>query len=165
MKTYKEYMYHDFQLILNMKINENAKVRLLTVLFGSSPYSWKVIGITKKALEEFKKTGFKYISKMGINRSHLKSRNDFYKEMMTMEFTSIEEWWSFYKNHDRTILATSTENITNELDDAIPIDEKDCFLNGLCSWRHGKKERELLRRLYDENIQSYEMDCNEPDEC
>jgi len=148
-----EDFYHDFQLIKLLKAPTETKVILLTHLFGAQENPWRVIGVTIEALKIFKEHGFKKVAKMGINRSHLVNRNDNYREMLERDFSSADEWWDFYYENDKTVFATTTENLTNNHSLELLIDQDlDLFRSQGFSWKHGKTERFYLEQLYNKFI-------------
>ena len=107
--TYKQ-IFHDYQLIKQMQCESKTKIKLLTHLFGALHDAWKVTGITENALLKFANNDFKYKSGIGIQRSHIIDRQYFLKQMLSMKFISENELFAYYYNHDKTILALSSEN-------------------------------------------------------
>lgn len=149
----KEDIFHDYQLICNMKAPIDLKVVMLSHLITSHSNPWRVVGITKEALLVFLNHKFQKKSKMGINRSHINNRSKAYKDMMTQNFNNCDEWWNHYYEKDKTILATSSENIKNTLSEIYDINEKfGLFKSSGYAWRHGKAEMDFLERLYQEKI-------------
>ena len=65
----------------------------------------------------------------------------------------MEEWWSFYWNNDKTILSTSSENMSGEFSDIIYFTEDkeqkgDLFVTSGFKWKHRKsKEVPFLKEL------------------
>lgn len=144
-----EEFYNDFKLMRQMKAPIETKVILLTHLFGAQENPWRVVGVTTEALKVFREHGFKKVVKMGINRSHIVNRNDSYREMLSTDFMSCEDWWNFYYENDKTIFATSSENLTKNHSTEILIDENlDLFRSQGYSWKHGVAERTYLEQLY-----------------
>lgn len=149
-------LFNNYSKIKELEVDDKLKIRILTVLMGASEVSWRVVGITIEALKVFNKHEYKYKSGMRINRSHYpKSRKEFYTEMLLRSFSDCNGWWNYYKDNDITILATSSENTTNEYSDIIYIDGSlDLFRNKFISWRHTKKERAFLENLYFESVKA-----------
>lgn len=148
-------LYHDYLLIREMKVSDNTKVRMLTELMANNPNMWKIIGITEAALTVFKNSDFKRTGRMGINRSHFKKggRHKFYKEMLENPPTDYQTWWQDYEEFDKTIFATSSENKKNEFSKIIEFtDNDDIFKPSGFAWKHGKKEVDFLKKLYQENF-------------
>ena len=65
--------YHNYYLQLcEWDIPIKKKVRILGELMASAyDDHWRVIGITKEALNVFKVHNYKKVSRMGINRGHI----------------------------------------------------------------------------------------------
>ena len=123
------------------------KVKILGEMMASAyDDHWRVIGITKEALNVFQVHGFKKVSRMGINRGHIYDRHDTLKYMLEHPFQDVDEWWDFYYNRDKTILMTSTENMSGKLSDHYEVPEG-LFRSSGYAWRHGKEEVEFLTEL------------------
>ncbi len=145
-----EDLYHDYNLILQMIIPNNIKVRLLRELFEASDNPWRVVGITESALRKFEEHEFRKESGMGIQRAHLNNRNNAFLEMLNTEFQNSDEWWDFYYERDQTILGLSSENrgIENGLVNYIEIDENlGLFRSNRISWKHSRAEMDFLTNL------------------
>ena len=140
--------FHKYYLqICKWDIPTKNKVKILGELMASAyDDHWRVIGITKEALNVFQNHGFKRVSRMGINRGHIFDRKDTLKYMLDYPFQDVDEWWNFYYDRDKTILMTSTENITGKLSDHYSVPEG-LFHNSGFAWRHGKEEVEFLTEL------------------
>lgn len=146
-----EDLFYDYNLILQMRISNNFKVRLLRELFEASDNPWRVVGITESAIRIFEEHDFRKEAGMGIQRAHLNNRNQAFLEMLNTEFNSINDWWDFYYERDRTILALSTENrgIENGFINYIEIDENlGLFRSNRISWRHSRDEIIFLTNLH-----------------
>ena len=151
----KNEIFHDFRLICKMKAPISIKTSILTRLLVAQPNSWRVVGITDEALNIFMVNAFKYKPRMGINRSHIESRSDIYKIMLQTEYSSCDEWWNFHLENDKTILATSSENLKNTFSKIYPLDEcLSLFKSNGFGWKHGKNEENFLRDLYRQKISS-----------
>ena len=88
---------------------------------------------------------------MGIQRAHLNNRNNAFLEMLNTEFQNSIEWWNFYYERDRTILALSSENrgIENGIINYLEIDENlGLFRSNRISWRHSRYEMVFLTNLH-----------------
>lgn len=149
--TTREDLFKSYQLVCEMPLPLKNKVRMMGSIFSCVDNVWRVTGITKLALERFAENDFKKVSKMGINRSHLVDRHLTYKTMLAEPFDDIDEWWNFYWNNDKTVLATSSENMQKEdMKDIIPIDvDLGMFTSSGYAWKHRKQEREFLKELYE----------------
>lgn len=149
----KEDIFHDYQLICKMKAPIDLKVVMLSHLITSHSNPWRVVGITKEALLVFSNHKFRKVAKMGINRSHVNNRSQTYKAMMAQDFNNCDEWWNFYYEKDRTVLATSSENIRNTLSEIYDVSENfGLFRFSGYGWRHGKDEIKFLEKLHQEKI-------------
>lgn len=146
-------MHHDYLEVCKMQSSTKTKVWLLTVIFGQHPDTWRVTGVTESALEVFAKHDFKRVTRMGVHRSHLVSRDDTYRKMLEKRFDDFDEWWRLYHENDKCVLATSGENNSGKLSRIIPIDVDDgMFRSKGYSWQHRQKvEGIFLRKLHQEN--------------
>lgn len=146
----KEDFYHDFLLIRQMRAPTAKRYRMLGELFAVNPDAWRVTGITENALKVFKQHDFKRVSRMGINRSHLVDRVKTYTTMLEGPLMDCEEWWNFYFDNDKTVLATSTENMgKGEWSKVYDIDPQlGLFKTQGFAWRHKDPEINFLKELY-----------------
>jgi len=141
-------LHHDYLLITRMKIPIKRKIRLLTELFGESENPWRVVGITEAALNIFKENDFKKIKRMGINRSHLIDRKISYTHMFENVFEKADDWWEYYFENDKTILSTSSENMSSNLSVILYFDNNDyLFKSSGFTWSYRKKEKVFLEEL------------------
>jgi hypothetical protein len=130
-----------------MKVEEKIKVKILTQLFSANKNSWRVVGITQKALEAFKKNNFEYVK--GINRSHISDRSPNYKRMMKRKFKDENEFWKYYFKNDKTVFATSSENNRKKYSAQYKINDKlGLFTTRGYTWRQGKNEQVFLENLH-----------------
>ncbi len=149
----KEILFHDYQIIKQMKTPEGNKIKLLSTLFSINPNSWRVVGITHAALEVFKKHKYKKVARMGINRAHIKQRHLFYKDLLNSEIPNKEYFWKEYFNNDMTVLSTSSENMKNNsslVENVIhvPNDERELFRTSGYAWKHKEAEENFLKEIY-----------------
>ena len=152
-KLLTEVLFHDYLIIKKMRAPEWNKIKMLSTLFSINPNSWRVTGITIAALEIFKKHNFKKVPRMGINRSHLIQRHTFYKHLLNIEISDEHMFWEKYYKNDRTVLATSSENMKNSTsitDESldVPDDNRNLFKTSGYSWKHKDEEEDFLRDLY-----------------
>ena len=149
----KEIIYKDYLLIKQMSSPMNRKCRMMTDLLGQWDDFWKVIGITKEALNVFAKNDFKCPSRIGINRSHVhQDRNVTNTFLLTNDLT-YDEFWEYIIKNDVTALATSSENLSNKWSEVLSIDRNlNLFTSSGYKWKHNKKEQDFLKKLYQENI-------------
>lgn len=145
----KEDLFHDYKLICQLKVPFKTKVGMLTYLFSNQPNPWRVTGITENALIRFKENGFKNKSRIGIQRSHINDRYKTFEEMTTIDFKDCNEWWDFFYEKDKTILATSSENKKGNYSRIFEIDESlNLFMSSGYGWKQNRKEQIFLERLY-----------------
>jgi hypothetical protein len=126
--------------------------RCLTVAMGSKKSSWRVIGITAAALKAFSELNYHRKSRMGINRAHLKARIETTRELLARsQPLSQGEFLDTWLKNDQTVLCLSSENKAIVSRDIIPFANQDgeLFSSGTISWRHGRREREHLKALFD----------------
>lgn len=141
--------YQDFLAIRNMNSPLSKKIRMLTELLGGYEDCWRVIGITEQAVEIFSLHDYRKISRMGINRAHIIDRNKSYTLMLTGPLLDAENWWEYYLEHDKTILATSSENLSKKLSKVYDIDPAlGLFKTKGFAWSHGTLERKYLQELH-----------------
>lgn len=143
--------HEDYLAVCKMNIPTKIKVRVLSEVLSCYEHYWKVVGITKNALKIFEENSFKKISRMGVNRSHIVDRHKTYTRMIQSPNHDCDSWWNDYLENDKTILSTSTENMTGSQSNIIYFDN-DLFPACGFAWRHGKKEIEFLKELYRTNI-------------
>jgi hypothetical protein len=63
----------------------------------------------------------------------------------------LEEWWAFHQERDKSVLATSSENIRVEFGRIIEIDPNaGLFKNSGYAWRHGNAEIAYLKGKHTE---------------
>lgn len=157
-ETLKEMLHQNFIKIRQMSdVPDGIRVKLLSTLFSANPNNWRVVGITQEALKVFEKYQFERVSRMGINRSHLVQRAKQYKEMLfdfdlfDEKYGSKELFWKHYLEGDKTILATSKENMSDELSTVYDINpELGLFRTKGYAWKHGEEEIKYLKLLWKE---------------
>ena len=148
-------LHHDYLLISQMKMPIKRKARLLTELLAQYENTWRVIGITNAALEKFIQCDFIKIKGMGIQRAHLTDRIETYTYMFENVFYDTDSWWEYHLEKDKTILSTSSENMSSILkdeiyfnDNVIYFDNNDSyFKNAGFTWSYRKKEEAFLRNV------------------
>ena len=121
---------------------------MLSEMIAEYEHIWQVVGITENALSIFARHGYRKVSKMGINRSHKVDRHKTYTIMLTGPLMTCDEWWQFFIDNDKTILATSSENLSGNMSKIYDIDPSlGLFKSSGFAWKHSKKEREFLESL------------------
>jgi len=128
--------------------------RLLTSIMSAKPFAWRVVGVTQAALKKFHELDYRYRSKQGLTRAHLRPRIETVRELLDRsEPMSQDEFIEYWLTHDRTILCAQGENKVT-VPDFIEFENRDgvLFSSNQVAWRHGRAERDLLQRLYEEFI-------------
>tara|TARA_B100002049_G_C15853040_1_gene280094 strand:+ start:70 stop:567 length:498 start_codon:yes stop_codon:yes gene_type:complete len=151
----KKEIYELYKAVYKCSLKKNHKIKILRNIFTYEPWSWRVVGISKKALREFAKNNFNY--KTGtFNRDHCFQPAVTTMKEMLKKFMSYEEWWTWFWNNDKTVLVTITEHNKKSYkfkDDIIPIDWKLGYFQ--CAEAIGfkyrkKNEGKFLERLAEE---------------
>lgn len=143
-------IYDAYLAIYDMKLREGLRREMLTWAFVENPDHWPVVGITHSALRRFADHDFQCVSKMGIHRAHLINRRDWQAKMLASRLL-FDDWLALYLASDRTVLATSSENMKGRDLVFIPISvELGLFRSTGYRWRHTAAERDYLRNLHSE---------------
>lgn len=121
MTDIKQTTYKAFRAIRDMDgVPIQTKHRMLwEMLFmnGSNPYFWRVVGITEKAFDRLVENNYRLPKgnrDNKINRSHIHKRMDTSKRMLEGELMDEDEWWEFYLDNDKCVLATASENMMKD---------------------------------------------------
>ena len=117
-------------------------------------WAWRVVGISKAALEALAKNDFRYV-KGTVCRAHIVDRIDTAGTIFKTKTNSPiprEEFFSLYFENDQTVITTKSENKAgSRVASYIPIDaERGLFPAKAIAWKHGRAERDYLRSLYAE---------------
>ena len=74
--------------------------------------------------------------------------------MLENSLAVYQTWWQNYGEFDKTIFATSSENKKNVFSKIIEFKDTDDMFNpsGL-AWKHGEKEVDYLKKLYQKNFE------------
>jgi len=146
-------IYQAYLAIFDMELREGLRREMLTWAFVENPDHWPVVGITRAALDRFAEHDFQCVSKMGIHRAHLVNRKDWQAAMLATKL-AYDDWLALYLRSDRTVLATSSENMKGQDLEylAIPA-ELGLFRSIGYRWRHTVAEREVLRELHGQLLQ------------
>lgn len=128
--------------------------RMLTGLMGSRPWSWRVIGITRNALEVFAQNDFQRPAGK-IQRGHRDDRASTARALFreTDAPLPLDEFFRVFLQRDETVLMTAEENKhkpNGTFPQFIRIERgKQVFPCGtLVGWQHRKQEVQFLRELY-----------------
>jgi hypothetical protein len=127
--------------------------RVLTSIMGGREFSWRVVGITEKALKVFHQYEYKKPDDIKLTRAHLRRRAHFVEELMALEELSVPKFIEFWLENDRTVICGPGENTTT-VGPYISIENENgaLFGSGVVAWQHSTMERDLLRRLYEEHF-------------
>lgn len=125
--------------------------RVLTHLMAGRDFSWQVIGITKKALEQYKTQNFKRTNKDGITRGHINPRAVTANLVMNPPtHLSLEKFFEIWLENDKTVLCAKGENKT-VLPEYIKFENTENLFNCkdmVVGHRHKEQEIEFLKKLY-----------------
>ena len=127
---------------------------ILTAIMGIENYGWRVIGITRGALELLATVDFnKNKLPRSLCRGHKYDRIKTTKKLFNQEKPmQIDEFFKVFLCNDQTVIMLNKQNDhTKQFPKFIKIDNPDAelFPNGsLMGWKHRKIERDCLRRLY-----------------
>ena len=125
--------------------------RVLTHLMACREFSWQVIGITEKALKQYKLQNFKRASRDGITRGHIKPRAETANLVMNLsKYLSLEEFFEVWLANDKTVLCAKGENKT-VLPEYIGFQNTGNLFNCkdmIVGHRHKEQEVEFLKKLY-----------------
>ncbi len=133
-------------------IPNKTKHRMLWEMFvcnGENTLFWEVVGITETAGQKIKENNYKLPTgskENKVNRSHIYSRIETSMIMLEKTDWTMEAWWNFYRERDKCVLATGTENMSKEkevIKYQVP-EGKGLFPSAGFSCRIGDKEKEFL---------------------
>jgi hypothetical protein len=134
--------------------DNNHATRMLTGLMGSRRWSWRVIGITKEALEIFGEHNFERPPRL-IQRGHRQARSDTAKALYYDIANPMrqDEFFTFFLTRDETVLMTVGQNRHRpggKFPSFIKVPLKlGLFPCGsLVGWQHRKEEVAFLRQLH-----------------
>jgi hypothetical protein len=127
---------------------------ILTSIMGIENYGWRVVGITKEALEVLAKEDFnKNKLPRRLCRGHINDRIKTTRELFDQEKPmQIDKFFEAFLHNDRTVIMLNEQNNHSKpFPEYIEIDNSDAelFPNGsLMGWKHRMKERDCLRLLH-----------------
>lgn len=123
---------------------------IFTNVMASQNWGWHVIGISQKALKEYKTNRFKH-PKGKLHRGHLKMRAKTTDRFFNLDKPmSIDEFFKIYLDNDKTIIMTKEENATNKVPKGykkITNPKAELFVNAPIGWRHGANETAYLKKI------------------
>ena len=126
---------------------------ILTSIMGIENYGWRVIGITREALDLLATNDFNKNKLPGLCRGHkqdrIKTARALFKPKKPM---SLDGFYKVFLRNDQTVIMLNEQNNHSKLfPNFIKINNPNAelFPNGsLIGWKHRKKEREYLRQLH-----------------
>ena len=120
----KKEIYEFYIKIFDSSFDLQKKRNLLTSIAGWEPWSWRVVGITGKALIEIIKLNGHAKVRSKLVRDHFfQSRSETSLNMLEKKL-DFESYWEEFWENDRTILMTKTEhNFSNswKISDSDPL--------------------------------------------
>ena len=130
---------------------EKHYTRVLTNLMACRDFSWHVVGITRKALEQYSKSEFRRTKKDGITRGHIIPRRETARKVMELdEHLSLDKFFEIWLANDKTVLCAKGEN-KKVLPPFIAFENNKNLFNCkdmLVGHRHQEQEINFLRNLY-----------------
>ncbi|MGZ8984552.1 MAG: hypothetical protein ACXW11_11485 [Methylotenera sp.] len=148
---HKEQIYAVYLSIFNLISSTQKKCSILTPLLGGYETSWRVIGITKAALELLAENEYRYV-KGAICRAHIVGRYETAKQIFECNAPlDLSTFFEIVWKNDRTVIATKSENKNNgTLPKVIPIDylKKLFTCNEIVGFKFRKIEAEFLKDLH-----------------
>jgi hypothetical protein len=127
---------------------------ILTAIMGIENYGWRVIGITREALDLLATKDFnKNKLPRRLCRGHINDRIKTTRELFDREIPmEIAELYDVFLRNDKTVIMLNEQNNhAKPFPNYIEIDnpKAELFPNGsLIGWKHREKERDHLRQLH-----------------
>ena len=120
---------------------------------GIENYGWRVIGITREALDLLATKDFNKSKLSGqLCRGHKKDRIKTTRELFDLKKPmKLDEFYKVFLRNDQTVIMLKKQNNTKPFPKFIKINNSNAelFPNGpLIGWKHRKKECEYLRQLH-----------------
>lgn len=143
-------VHETYEFLFRLPFSIQRKNVVFSALLAGEPWSWRVIGISKAALEALAKTDFRY-AKATICRAHIVDRFETSKIIFSgTSPLSKERFFEIMLENGRTIITTKSENkVGGAPPSYLPIDpDRGLFANKLISFVHGAAERAYLRDLH-----------------
>lgn len=128
---------------------------MMTAVMGIENCGWRVVGITREALELLATVDFdKAKLPRRLCRGHITDRVQTTRKLFLKRDRPIpiEDFFKIFLRNDRTVIMLNEQNDhTKRFPKFIKIDNPDAelFPNGsLMGWKHRKKEKHFLQQLY-----------------
>lgn len=124
-----------------------------TAVMGVENHGWRVVGITKEALDLLASENFRKKNlPRRLCRGHVVDRVQTTRLLFDRDQpATLNDFFDRFLENDATVIMLSEQNMTRTFPNYIPIENPDgeLFPNGsLMGWKHRKKEREFLMQLY-----------------
>lgn len=135
--------------------NEFSDGRLTTILtsiMGLENHGWRVVGITKQALQKYSDNNFKHPPKC-LCRGHVVDRVETTRRLFKSNIPEpIDIFFDIFIKNDCTVIMLNEQNRNQlDLDCVITIDNPngELFPNtGFIGWKYRKAEQNFLRQLH-----------------
>ena len=129
---------------------------IMTGIMGVENLGWRVVGITREALEILAANEFKLPSRT-LCRGHITDRSATARKLFDGATPlPLDEFFDLFLHADRTVIMTNDQNkVKGTFPEYIEIDnpKAELFSNGsMMGWKHRKKEREFLRELHESQM-------------
>lgn len=123
---------------------------ILTAIMGGHDRGWRVVGITRQALQYYVTNNYVHKSGNGIQRGHIVPRIETAKRVMAPELPmTLEELARLWYEVDTTVLCARGENKATLPTDYILFDNPQSkhFKGKRVGWYQTKADEDLLRSL------------------
>lgn len=144
-------IYDTYAFFFTLPFSVQRKNVLFSALMAGEPYSWKVIGISRAALELLANGDFRYKSS-AICRAHIVDRIETATALFSNRSNPLSkaEFFELMRRNGSTIITTKSENKVGARPPSfIPIDTTlGLFRNKLIFCSYGAAERTYLRKLH-----------------
>jgi len=122
----KKELHNIYESVFKSSLPMTKKERILNSIFGYESWSWRVVGISKKALDVFKNNEFKYKSGVFQRDHYFQGRNETYNYIFE-NFLNIDDWWNEVWDKDRTIILTKEEHSSKKTSNHVFNYEEEVF--------------------------------------
>ena len=151
-KATKKQIYEIYKLVYSSNFPKRKKHNLLRSAFSYEQWGWRVVGISKNAVIEYQKAGFRKPSGKLERHHHSQRFADITNLMLCDSLLSLDDWWSLFWDNDETILVTKDEHRSNKYSSILPIDPTEgLFANQDIGWKYGQREKHFLINLIAEH--------------
>ena len=107
----KENVYNDYLTVRKMNADVKTKARILGLLVAQCINHWRVVGVTRQALNWYIENDFIKPSGRIIQRAHIVPRSETYAYLLQHDIDPIK-FWEVLHERDKTILAKKGEYTT-----------------------------------------------------